>query len=793
MSGSRRRLPALSGLLALGAFVCDADAARAAESPEDALRIASSQIRSAAQDVPSIERAVRAAGGGQRTAEQRIADAVLLMGVKDYERAADVLHEVVEKFPHHPTAFADGLNLLGETYFLSKQFLSARRAFQDIVNRASEQRFAPFRERAVVRLVDIAVRLRDWEYLDKLVLQIGQLPSSSSAALSYAKGKGHYARGKLAQATAELGRVPPSGEFAHQARYLLGLVAMKEAQGAAEGGDKPPGKARYGRAVDQFREVTKLPADSPEHRHVIDLAWLAIGRLLYESNQWSQAVDAYNRIGRDSPEFGTMLYELAWVYVKLGDFVRAQRALEVLAVAAPNSPDVADAQLLRADLMLRAGQFEKSLKVYESVRATYDVMRERVDAFLRSTNDPGVYFDTLSQDQLELFDSAKQLPPLALQWAREGEHGATAFAIIDDVATCRRLIKQSNEMIERLNAVLTSPNKVRALPGLKAGAERAIGLINSIGLARMRLAHGMDETEAANLSRELLGVRQQRRALERRLGIVPVTSADFAAREREGQRQWNKASQQLQRLELEVDTLQATINGLERILQDAPQTGVVRGPEQMQQFRTALDEQRRLVAFYREQVSELRRLTEAGKMQVGFGDARFVEDAQVRKQYAAILWRETQLAQAGGGGAELAAYAARIAPVLQAADGADARLEQVLVDIDRKVAATAAKLRETVQEETQKIVEYSIRLEQLDREARVLVGEVAMYNFQRVHSRLRDIVLRADVGITEEAWEVREEQQTRVQRLKVEKSRNIRRLEEELNEVLDDSGAAEEQ
>ena len=49
------------------------------------------------------------------------------------------------------------------------------------------------------------------------------------------------------------------------------------------------------------------------------------------------------------------------------------------------------------------------------------------------------------------------------------------------------------------------------------------------------------------------------------------------------------------------------------------------------------------------------------------------------------------------------------------------------------------------------------------------------------------------MGITEEAWEVREEQVTRVRNLQVERSREDRLLKEELNEVLDDSGEAEEE
>ncbi len=97
-----------------------------------------------------------------------------------------------------------------------------------------------------------------------------------------------------------------------------------------------------------------------------------------------------------------------------------------------------------------------------------------------------------------------------------------------------------------------------------------------------------------------------------------------------------------------------------------------------------------------------------------------------------------------------------------------------------------------VQRETAAVVGYTIQLDKLDGEARKVVGEVAMRNFGFVRDRLRSIVLRADVGITEEAWEVREGQQTRVRNLQVVRAREDRTLKEELNEVLDDSGDAEE-
>ena len=57
-----------------------------------------------------------------------------------------------------------------------------------------------------------------------------------------------------------------------------------------------------------------------------------------------------------------------------------------------------------------------------------------------------------------------------------------------------------------------------------------------------------------------------------------------------------------------------------------------------------------------------------------------------------------------------------------------------------------------------------------------------------VRDKLRGIVLRADVGITEQAWEVREEELDRVRSLQGERAREEQLLDEELKEVLDDDG-----
>jgi hypothetical protein len=128
--------------------------------------------------------------------------------------------------------------------------------------------------------------------------------------------------------------------------------------------------------------------------------------------------------------------------------------------------------------------------------------------------------------------------------------------------------------------------------------------------------------------------------------------------------------------------------------------------------------------------------------------------------------------------------------VLARAALADEEVDAILRGLEIESAKRAEKLQVTVVHESESIEQNARQLEDLDQQARLLVGEVAMRNFAQVHSRLKGVVLRADVGIVQQAWEVREEQRTRVVNLQRERAREEQNLNDELREVLDDAEGA---
>ncbi len=728
----------------------------------------------------------------------RLANADLLIHAKNYDAAIAALSKVLElnrQGKASDTDYADASFLIGDCYFQVHQYLSARRHYREILDRAARPAYGEYVGPALSRLVDVALRTDDLESLDYVFARLDALPQTDkSGSLPYARAKALYARKDYAAAKAAVNTVPVGSPYTLQAQYLLGVVLMKETLVAAP---PPAGAAplatpapdtRFTQPIEQFRKVTRMPAATAAARHVVDLAWMAIGRLFHEIDDYVEAAEAYSHVDRGSPEFSTMLYELAWVYVRLGDFERAQRALEVLTITDPNNLELADGSLLRADLMLRAGEFQNALGLYKDVSGHFDPIRQQLDDFLKSTTDPAVYYDKLTADDFGANDD--KLPQVVLDWARDQSDDQHVFGVIDDVSRSRALIKDARKLATKLSAVMSGSSRVKAFPEIENQLQQVLSLSNKLTRARGTLAEGMDDVAESSVGAELAKVRSERRALMKRLAWIPVTEGDFMRRDEAGDSQWSRASQALQGLTIEADKLNAIVNGLHRVMNEADKNGVTPDPTSRARFQLEIEANERDLTTYHRKIEEFRGAIDVGKAQIGFGDQRYVDDQDLRSQFRALFAREVALTAAGQDSSNAASYARSIQPILNRADTDENALDAERGKYEAAALEQANHLRDKITEEVVLIETYAQNLDGLDQQARLLVGEIAMKNFSLVRDRLKSIVLRADVGIVQEAWEVREEQALRVRNLQRERAREEQTLNDELREVLDD---AEEQ
>ncbi|MFN7701516.1 MAG: tetratricopeptide repeat protein [Deltaproteobacteria bacterium] len=723
---------------------------------------------------------------GRRSAtfvEERLTDGELFYRLQDFVRASIIFTDIVDNHREH-AAYSDALFLLADSLFRAGDYLGARTRFREVIASSADPRFRPFVQRALGRLIEVAIHTRDFDGIDEVFQQLSRLPPAEvEAATSYFRAKYLFNRAvptedvlrdpaararidasQLDQARAAFEAVASGSPYYPQALYFIGVIFTVREQ--------------YPQAIDAFTRVLRTEATTPEHQEVAELSYLALGRLYYETDQLAQSVEAYTSVQRTSSRFDIALYELAWVHIRRGDSVRAERALEVLTLASPDSRYIPDGKLLRGNLLLRNGRLEEAERVFQEVYREFNPVRRELDDMLRAhDSDPLAFFRGLVHDNLEVFDANAFLPQAAQRWGRGEGDMDRALDTLADLAQARQLVNETTQLVERLTAALASANRVGIFADLRRQLERSTQLHNRITRVRRSLL----ATEGG--TGELAEVRRQRRELERYLDNMPTTDEEIAAQDDEILGQIRRLERELARLEVVLLGIEARVTGIEHYLDSPNRTPV---PDADAAVRAEAANHRASVREYRRQIEELRVALESARLQVGAGDDRYRRQGRIREEYNRLIAREQRL---GGGGG-------RTDELLRRLGEAERRLDQRDGELERVANERAAEIRRQVDEESQRIVGYQQTLAQLATHAEEVVGALTYHTFRLVQRRFYDLVLRADVGRIDVTWAVREEHRMRVEILTRERQRELQALDDDFREIMDENnptGASSEE
>ena len=766
-------------------------------------------LPAAAQDLPALERELSDIDASVRRlrsrplrtqklrsptyVEERLADGELFYRLKDYLRASVILTDVVEHYPSH-RAYPDALMLLGESLYSAGDVYGARTRFRQILDQSEKQAYQSYLQRALGRLIDIALRTRDFRGVEEYFDRLNRIPPSQiEAATLYAKAKYLYNRAvepdlsasaddfkgsaliknpqELAQAQAAFQTVPVKSAYRPQADYFLGVIATLRNDHAA--------------ALKAFHRVVAAKSKSSELEPVRDLGYLALGRLYYETVKLKDAARAYQSVPRTSPHFDTALYEVAWVYIRQGDSLRAERSLEVLALAAPNSRYVPDAKVLRGNLLLRNGNFAGSTKAFDEVISVVSPVNRQLQDVVERHADPQAYVRGLVQEDLEAFDLHDFVPRKALMWAEPDVNMQRAMRVIADFGEANRALRETEQLVSRLDGALRAENRVNIFSDLRILSEQSVLLHNRLHRARSKLSGAYRGGEDAQT--ELGEIRRERKRLEGLLRDLPLDPEALKERERKARALHSQLSGELRELEVEISGITARLVALDTMAKNPPKA-LIQNQKLRDDLAAELKQQHELMANYAQRIAALRLGIEQATLRVGMGDERYKYDESQRNAYRRLVQREHELLSGGAGRLNT-----RGDQMLLRAE----RTEQTLDSYDSQVNLAANERAEDmlrkVGEEVVKLEDYHTQIASLGGEAHDVVGDVAYAGFVHLQKRFRDLVLRAEVGKVDLAWAEREEHRMRVEALTTDRAREIQALDDEFREIMDEQDFSQEQ
>jgi tetratricopeptide (TPR) repeat protein len=390
----------------------------------------------------------------EQMAEHRLVDAQVLYNLEDYTRAAIILLDYVNKY-QSSRGYPEAVFYLADSLYHKRDFLSARRYFQLIVDKVRGKYY----QDALQRLIELSLRTGDTSRVAEYLAALRNIPPHElKPSVPYVRGKYYYFKKRTDDAIAAFRVIPSGQKYYMHSQYFVGasLVRKKDYAGAAK----------------IFQSLLRVEPKSKSEKHIRQLTHLALGRLLYEKNKISEAIDQYQKVDRRSKEFDTALYEICWAYVKAEEFQRALRALDLLVLANPESPNIPEVKVLQGNLLIRLTQWGRATELFTQTRDKFVPAHQRMDQLLAEHQDPNVFFDVLLARNLGDLAVTIQVPDIAVHWVKEDAKVRRAMNLVKDIREIRSGIEEARKLIERLNRAVNSPAKIKIFPEFAAAPRR---------------------------------------------------------------------------------------------------------------------------------------------------------------------------------------------------------------------------------------------------------------------------------------------------------------------------------
>lgn len=722
--------------------------------------------------------------------QRRLVDAQLAFSLGDYDQAALQLFDLASK-PGSEQETA--LYYLGESLFQKGDKGAARSYFAQVValNNYAGKVYQP----SLVRLVEIAIDQSDPAEADASIQALDRIaPGARLPQIPYVKGKYAFSAGKFDEAIQLFVDVPKGSAFELQALYFnaTALVAKKD----------------LAKATEIYSDLVSRTPKTSTDRRVIELSQLALGRLYYERDQPSKAIDSYLLVDRHSDLFADALYEVAWVYVKAKQFDKALRALELLALSDPTSEKTPTVRILEGNLRIRKAQLVRAAQITGTVDANaedpaveYDkaaaVFRETHDGYYPSyvalTNmlnnaaaDPAEYLTQLAGRASNVFQAAPPIPEAAADYLREEPEVQRAVANQVDLSTIQSHLTESEATIARLEGVLAANDKTVVYPALGSRRSRIGQIQSDLIVIRNDLAD--QQLGLISPSSELYQLTATRKQLADRFATMASPEDTYLSLVEDARVKYDVLDSAAFEVTAAVDSTQAMAVALRKYVNDVPAVGQTPvPPEQKAQISSELTATAGEVFAIENELAEVRRELTLGRDLAGVGDESIARARSARRDLKAAQDAEHRLLGGSAAASRDTGKSKKLAALGDRAARVAEQLEQTEKQIDAIVDTAMAAARLTIVEERKKVDAYKAELAEYEVESRAVGGTVLGASFKNVKAKFYDVIVRTDVGAIDVLWSQKEDSDDDLKRLNLSRQRELKQLKDEFKDILDQS------
>jgi tetratricopeptide (TPR) repeat protein len=756
------------------------------------------EIGEAVERLRDVDKMIReaekaAAADKKKTDEElakRLVEGQLMLAERDVERSAIVFLDLLENNPKSNAA-SQAMYFLGESLVLLDMEKWASECFKrNLSDRTPDGK--RFHQRSVARLFDLSaprqpsgfarrpglsatpeVRARlqalklplerplprsvmnekDGEVLVRWVQSIA--PDRREAELRYSYARWLFLNGKHQQARDELDGMSPvdipmtKGGVGARWRVRAAYVAAAATLQLGEEDE----------AIARFSNIVRARPSALRDQQIVDLSWMAIGRIHHDRGEVEPAVRAYRAISRDSPFFPEAMYETAWTLLRGDHHDRALQALDLLLIYDPNSPIVPEIKQLRGKIKIQQRDWKGAEDEFLGLRREFDELATGLGHKLESRGDAAQYFSAVVAEDMRHFSFDAIMPIEAKQVAQTLPRAVQARDLARDVGVLEQELFETRTLLAQMKEAVGARERTRLFTDL--GAHQAsldTATFDLVELQEALLVRVRAKVGGAKWTQYEERRRQLRARVDEPFGKGPTRAAT------------TKRMEDLTKLahsyDLMIASLRAQLIATERYYEDTRKRQRLDHNAFLKQAGQMRDEIARLEQTVASLQARVRQLGTSLRFSDPWAQARRVAVAE----YATYLDGMWQALAKGASDKESRTLWLQIQRLRQRATVGRRTL-------DGAAGNRLARAIKILAEEEVNLTRYRTELTSQSTVTKKTVGEAMQATYTDVVGELSNLVTRAEVGLLDVAWAIQEVEAEEIRRLEMERERDLKELD----------------
>jgi tetratricopeptide (TPR) repeat protein len=759
-----------------------------ADAPADSVRQIENDTENVRAAVQLIDTDLAKAAAKDRRypMEQRYMEATVAYERGNLPTAAVMLYDLVNNPQFQATNdYTQGLWMLGDALFRLHNYMGARRYLDPLSKQPANKYF----QSALQELADIAVRLHRIEEVETYAKRLDAVPPGQRRSeLVYQFGRAFFAGKKFDRARQLLEQVAVGDKRWPNAHFYLGALAVASGKTDA--------------AIAEFRKVLESVASQPDdakpEQAVLDYTNLALGRLFLQAKKYDDAAVHYGAVDRNSPVYEESLFELAATYVAGKKPKQAVEALDVLLLTVADDNVAVQAAVLRGRINMLAKQYDQADAAYQDVVERYSSITRELTGFAKDDKNLEQFFTWLLNRATEEYTVTRPVSERLSKYIEKDDDMQRVVGLFDEMAAERADVKETVKLAATIEAALKESNRLDMYPELKDAWLRLVENQNrAVSLGRRVLDLLRAQAEPLMTAEDRAAAekaRAQRAKWETAFGKVPATRGEYVGRQNAVTSRIVDLAGQVGMLKTRLEDVRQQVMAVEKMLTDRiySNENVVLTKDKEAELKVKLQEERDEVRRLYREIEELNQESEVAAQAVGAGDKVSEDEATVRAGLAAAQRAEQELYMAvlernNVGAGDISRLRAARGNLDQLA----ATMQGVLGNIGKRAGDRLANIRSELAKEQRNIAEYQVSVRSYEDDSRRLARDVGYGLIRSAERRLADIVLEADLGMVDVAWQRKQDKAQAIKELQQEKNAKIKSLNNVLESLTAPSSAEE--